>query len=119
MPEHNDPEPWVCIDEEGNEYRTRYAREDGIDELGEEWSGWKLSPRSDVELRKAGYSVPEPIADDGTNLDPAPWVCIDEEGNYYRARYAQEDGVDAEGRIWSGWTFSPRSHEDLRKLGLL
>lgn len=116
---HNDPEPWVYLDEEGVPFRTRYAREDGVDEFGEEWSGWKFAPRSDSELRDAGYAIPEHCVEEPENLDPAPWMTIDEEGNAYRARHAHEDGVDADGHLWSGWTFAPRSYNELRKLGLV
>lgn len=44
-----DPEPWVCDDENGRPYRTRYAHEDGVDANGLEWSGWRYEPRTREE----------------------------------------------------------------------
>lgn len=47
-----DPYPWVTIDENGEEFRTHTAHEDGVDELGNEWSGWEYRPRSAEELAR-------------------------------------------------------------------
>jgi hypothetical protein len=41
----NDPYPWVTIDEDGSEFRTHTAHEDGVDENGIKWQGWKFAPR--------------------------------------------------------------------------
>jgi hypothetical protein len=41
----NDPYPWVTIDENGDEFRTHTAHEDGVDENGIKWQGWKFAPR--------------------------------------------------------------------------
>lgn len=49
--------------------------------------------------------------------DPYPWVTTDENGAEFRTHTAHEDGFDAKGNEWSGWTYSPRSSEELRALG--
>jgi hypothetical protein len=45
-----DPEPWVTLDENGHEFRTRHAHEDGTDEYGRVWSGWTFAPREPGEF---------------------------------------------------------------------
>lgn len=52
--QHNDPYPWVTIDEDGNPFRAHTAHEDGFDVEGNEWSGWEYKPRTDAELMQEG-----------------------------------------------------------------
>lgn len=42
-----DPYPWKTIDENGEEFRTHTAHEDGLDENGVLWEGWVYDPRPD------------------------------------------------------------------------
>jgi hypothetical protein len=49
-----DPYPWVTMDD-GQEFRTALAHEDGVDENGILWSGWTYAPRSQGELDALGY----------------------------------------------------------------
>lgn len=49
--------------------------------------------------------------------DPYPWVTIDEMGEQFRAHTAHEDGVDENGVVWEGWTYAPRSTEELKAAG--
>lgn len=49
--------------------------------------------------------------------DPYPWVTIDEMGEQFRSHTAHEDGVDENGVKWEGWTYAPRSTEELKAAG--
>lgn len=46
--------------------------------------------------------------------DPYPWLTIDENGEDFRVHPGRIDATDPE---LSGWTFSPRSDEELKELG--
>lgn len=107
-----DPYPWLTIDDEGEEFRVHPGK---IDASDPELTGWTFSPRSDDELRELGYPVNEPVLLDTTG-DPYPWVCIDETGEEYRTSIAREDGIDENGVEWSGWTYAPRSQQELDAL---
>ena len=47
--------------------------------------------------------------------DPYPWLTIDDEGNEFRVHPGRIDDTDPE--QLEGWTFSPRSDEELLSLG--
>lgn len=104
----NDPYPWVTLDENNEEYRTHGAK---IDET-EPDSGWTFSPRSDDELIRLGFDVEPfpPLEDEG---DPYPWLTIDENGEEFRTHGGHIVGIYPA----PGWTFSPRSNEELEALG--
>lgn len=103
--QHNDPYPWLTIDDEGKEFRVHPGR---IDETDPDLTGWTFSPRSNEELLELGFDVtPEP-EEEG---DPYPWVTIDFDGSEYRVHTAREDGVDENGIVWQGWVFAPRPKE--------
>lgn len=112
-----DPYPWLTIDDEGEEFRVHPGR---IDASDPELTGWTFSPRSDEELRELGFptgdseSLIEVLSNQG---DPYPWRCDDENGEEFRAALAHEDGIDENGVEWSGWTYSPRSQDELDALG--
>jgi hypothetical protein len=50
----SDPYPWVTLDENGKEFRTHTAHEDGYDKNGNLWEGWTYSPRNAEELSEDG-----------------------------------------------------------------
>lgn len=96
-----DAYPWVRIEEDGSEFRTHTAHEDGVDENGVEWSGWTYDPRESERT----YAYPE-------EKDPYPWVCLDENNRPFRTHTAHEDGIDENGIEWSGWTYDPRPYSE-------
>lgn len=51
------------------------------------------------------------------NKDPYPWVTSDGEGGEFRTHTAHEDGIDAEGELWEGWVYAPRTREELDRAG--
>jgi hypothetical protein len=92
---NRDPEPWVTLDENGKEFRTHTAHEDGLDENGVMWNGWTYDPRDEFDEQV------HPLWS-----DPEPWVTIDDDGSEYRRHFkvGMEDSP--------AWEFSPRSEDE-------